>query len=154
MPFLFRLMAGSRVEKLGTVFSRTRGLLRAGGMKWKDRPIWYDIYNAYPPEIEPLYFREEPPVNPIRPILYKEDIIRAKFAKEVDRRSHPEQFMKMYNTALNETGSDSEAFARAVEKFRAVRKTEKRLGRPRVVVPDDAAAQTHAAKHTDIENDI
>lgn len=62
--------------------------------------------------------------------------------------------MKMYNTALNETGSDSEAFARAVEKYRSVRKTEKRLGRPRVVVPDDAAAQTHAAKHTDIENDI
>ncbi|KAI1893408.1 hypothetical protein AGOR_G00123420 [Albula goreensis] len=77
-------MAGSRLEKFGTVFTRVRDLMRAGVVKQKDKPIWYDIYAAFPPKREPLYVK---PVNKIYgkvtdsvpDIFYKEDIIRAKF---------------------------------------------------------------------------
>lgn len=77
-------MAGSRLEKFGTVFTRVRDLMRAGVIKHEERPIWFDVYAAFPPKREPLY---EKPVRPLKihaadtvpEILYKEDEIRAKF---------------------------------------------------------------------------
>ncbi|KAM4701393.1 small ribosomal subunit protein mS23 [Discoglossus pictus] len=76
-------MAGSRLEKLGTVFTRVRDLLRSGVIKPNEKPVWYDVYAAFPPKREPVY--EEPerrrrnlPDN-IPAILYKEDVVRAKF---------------------------------------------------------------------------
>ncbi|OQR77256.1 hypothetical protein BIW11_07227 [Tropilaelaps mercedesae] len=126
-------MAGSRVYKLGTVFSRTNGLLRAGGLKWEDRPIWYDVYEAYPPEIEPTFLRPAPPAEPIREILYKEDAIRARFAKEVDKNAHPEPFMRLYTAALNEQSSELDAFSLASERFKATQKTERKSVRTRPV---------------------
>ncbi|XP_058601085.1 28S ribosomal protein S23, mitochondrial isoform X3 [Onychostoma macrolepis] len=77
-------MAGSRLEKFGTVFTRVRDLMRAGVIKHEERPIWFDVYAAFPPKRDPLY---EKPVRPLKihaadtvpEILYKEDEIRAKF---------------------------------------------------------------------------
>ncbi|XP_044142914.1 28S ribosomal protein S23, mitochondrial [Bufo gargarizans] len=76
-------MAGSRLEKLGTVFTRTRDLMRAGVIKRNEKPIWYDVYAAFPPKREPTY---EKPLNRrnklpdnVPAILYSEDVIRAKF---------------------------------------------------------------------------
>ncbi|KAK2880903.1 hypothetical protein Q8A67_018171 [Cirrhinus molitorella] len=77
-------MAGSRLEKFGTAFTRVRDLMRAGVIKHEERPIWFDVYAAFPPKREPLY---EKPVRPLKihaadavpEILYKEDEIRAKF---------------------------------------------------------------------------
>lgn len=76
-------MAGSRLEKFGTVFTRVRDLMRAGVIKLEEKPIWFDVYAAFPPKREPLY---EKPVRPLKnaadtvpEILYKEDEIRAKF---------------------------------------------------------------------------
>ncbi|XP_072931871.1 small ribosomal subunit protein mS23 isoform X2 [Epargyreus clarus] len=57
-------MATSRLERIGTIFTRAEGLLKRGAMKPDDRPLWFDVYKAFPP---------------IRPILYKEDVVRAKF---------------------------------------------------------------------------
>uniref|UniRef100_A0A4X1SIU6 Small ribosomal subunit protein mS23 conserved domain-containing protein n=1 Tax=Sus scrofa TaxID=9823 RepID=A0A4X1SIU6_PIG len=37
-------MAGSRLETVGSIFSRTRDLIRAGVLK--EKPLWLDIYNA------------------------------------------------------------------------------------------------------------
>uniref|UniRef100_A0A8D0G7V4 Small ribosomal subunit protein mS23 n=1 Tax=Sphenodon punctatus TaxID=8508 RepID=A0A8D0G7V4_SPHPU len=76
-------MAGSRLEKLGTVFTRTRDLMRSGVMPVSKKPLWYDVYVAFPPLREPFY-RESRPYygkakDVIPPILYKEDEIRAKF---------------------------------------------------------------------------
>ncbi|XP_063002503.1 small ribosomal subunit protein mS23 [Elgaria multicarinata webbii] len=76
-------MAGSRLEKLGTVFSRTQDLLRSGVMSEAKKPIWYDVYAAFPPLREPLY-REPRPLygkasSTVPTILYQEDEIRAKF---------------------------------------------------------------------------
>ncbi|XP_053313368.1 28S ribosomal protein S23, mitochondrial [Spea bombifrons] len=76
-------MAGSRLEKLGTVFTRVRDLLRAGVIKPNEKPVWFDVYAAFPPKREPLY--EKPPKRMRHPpdnvpvILYQEDVIRAKF---------------------------------------------------------------------------
>ncbi|TSK49640.1 Nitric oxide synthase, inducible [Bagarius yarrelli] len=75
-------MAGSRLEKVGTVYSRVRDLMRAGVVKESKKPIWFDVYSAFPPKREPVY------VKPIRQtrqkteenvpeIFYKEDQIRA-----------------------------------------------------------------------------
>ncbi|ELT90724.1 hypothetical protein CAPTEDRAFT_48258, partial [Capitella teleta] len=72
-------MAGSRAEKIGTVFTRVTGLLRSGALKHDDRPLWYDVMAAFPPSTEPKYDRlklQQPPRN----ILYPEDNIRAKFS--------------------------------------------------------------------------
>uniref|UniRef100_A0A8C6U433 Small ribosomal subunit protein mS23 n=1 Tax=Neogobius melanostomus TaxID=47308 RepID=A0A8C6U433_9GOBI len=88
-------MAGSRLEKVGTVFTRVRDLMRAGVMKPHEKPIWFDIYAAFPPKRNPLYVkphirteknRPKRPERPERPetvpdIFYAEDHIRAKFYK-------------------------------------------------------------------------
>jgi hypothetical protein len=55
---------------------RVRGLLRSGALKEEDKPIWYDVYTAFPPKYEPKYDRPAPDV-PLRNIFYLEDTIRA-----------------------------------------------------------------------------
>ncbi|XP_063222082.1 small ribosomal subunit protein mS23 isoform X2 [Bacillus rossius redtenbacheri] len=68
-------MASSRLEKIGTIFSRVTGLLRSGAMKEVDKPLWYNLYKAFPPTYEPRFDRPAPNI-PIRNILYPEDEIR------------------------------------------------------------------------------
>ncbi|XP_060613048.2 small ribosomal subunit protein mS23 [Anolis sagrei] len=106
-------MAGSRLEKLGTVFSRTRDLLRSGVMPEAKKPIWYDVYAAFPPLKEPLYRNPCPRYTKdedlVPPIFYPEDQIRAKFyevygngpkAFELSRlsfKSACQRFVEKYN---------------------------------------------------------
>ncbi|XP_077996195.1 small ribosomal subunit protein mS23-like [Glandiceps talaboti] len=72
-------MAGlSRLEKLGTVFTRTRNLIRAGVITEKNKPVWFDVMQAFPPIEEPLFHRKTDQ-TPLKQILYPEDTIRAKF---------------------------------------------------------------------------
>ncbi|RUS79497.1 hypothetical protein EGW08_012729 [Elysia chlorotica] len=66
-------MAGSRRDKLGSIFSRLTGLLRSGAIKEEDRPIWYDVVKAFPPQPRP------PPKQNIPNILYPEDFVRVHF---------------------------------------------------------------------------
>ncbi|XP_001500490.3 small ribosomal subunit protein mS23 [Equus caballus] len=74
-------MAGSRLETVGSIFSRTRDLIRAGVLK--EKPLWFDIYNAFPPLREPVFRRPRLRYGkakaPIQDIFYHEDRIRAKF---------------------------------------------------------------------------
>ncbi|XP_055476466.1 28S ribosomal protein S23, mitochondrial isoform X1 [Psammomys obesus] len=74
-------MAGSRLERVGSVFSRTRDLMRAGVLK--EKPVWFDIYEAFPPLREPVYRRPRLRYGKakasIQDIFYQEDQIRAKF---------------------------------------------------------------------------
>lgn len=76
-------MAGSRLEKFGTVYTRVRDLLRAGVLKPEGKPIWYDVYAAFPPKREPLYQKPRrlkvSAADPVPQLFYKEDEIRAKF---------------------------------------------------------------------------
>ena len=49
-------------------------------MKPQDKPVWYDVYEAFPPKYEPRYDR--PPVKKeIQAIFYPEDVIRG-YVKE------------------------------------------------------------------------
>nr|XP_008269477.2 28S ribosomal protein S23, mitochondrial isoform X1 [Oryctolagus cuniculus] len=74
-------MAGSRLETVGSIFSRTRDLIRAGVLK--EKPLWYDIYAAFPPLREPVFRRPRLRYGKakalVQDILYHEDRIRAKF---------------------------------------------------------------------------
>ncbi|XP_006972093.1 small ribosomal subunit protein mS23 [Peromyscus maniculatus bairdii] len=74
-------MAGSRLETIGSVFSRTRDLMRAGVLK--EKPLWFDIYKAFPPLREPVFRRPRLRYGKakaaIQDIFYHEDRIRAKF---------------------------------------------------------------------------
>ncbi|KAM5179955.1 small ribosomal subunit protein mS23 [Mantella aurantiaca] len=76
-------MAGSRLERLGTVFTRTQNLIRAGVIKHNVKPIWYDVYAVFPPKREPTYLsppkRRQKLVENVPAIFYHEDVIRAKF---------------------------------------------------------------------------
>lgn len=73
-------MAQARLERIGTVFSRVQALLKGGAMKKEDRPLWYVIYQAFPPKYNPTFAQKTIDV-PIRPIIYEEDHIRAKLHK-------------------------------------------------------------------------
>ncbi|VFV38914.1 28s ribosomal protein [Lynx pardinus] len=59
----------------------TRDLIRAGVLK--EKPLWFDIYNAFPPLREPVFRRPRLRYGKakaaIQDILYPEDRIRAKF---------------------------------------------------------------------------
>nr|AAD34133.1 CGI-138 protein [Homo sapiens] len=74
-------MAGSRLETVGCIFSRTRDLVRAGVLK--EKPLWFDVYDAFPPLREPVFQRPRVRYGkakaPIQDIWYHEDRIRAKF---------------------------------------------------------------------------
>uniref|UniRef100_A0A8V5HHZ7 Small ribosomal subunit protein mS23 n=1 Tax=Melopsittacus undulatus TaxID=13146 RepID=A0A8V5HHZ7_MELUD len=73
-------MAGNRLHKIGSVFSRTRNLLRIGVVK---KPLWFDVYAAFPPRREPLYRVPRPRYgrvqDVIRSVFYPEDEVRARF---------------------------------------------------------------------------
>ncbi|XP_068150867.1 small ribosomal subunit protein mS23 [Drosophila tropicalis] len=99
-------MAQSRLEKIGTIFTRVQGLLRAGAMRQEDKPIWYDVYAAFPPKAEPSFDRPATAV-PIRNIFYKEDVTRAKLHKQNKpnetislfdhkRQTQSQQFLQIY----------------------------------------------------------
>lgn len=66
----------SRFEKLGTIFSRTTGLIKSGVTPPSDIPIWYSVYQAFPPKYEPRFKR--PPLNvEVKELYYPEDKKRA-----------------------------------------------------------------------------
>ncbi|XP_051492048.1 28S ribosomal protein S23, mitochondrial [Apus apus] len=73
-------MAGNRIQKIGSVFSRTRNLLRIGVI---EKPLWFDVYAAFPPLREPVYRRPRPRYGKVKdvvpPVFYAEDEVRAKF---------------------------------------------------------------------------
>ncbi|XP_070762415.1 small ribosomal subunit protein mS23 [Enoplosus armatus] len=87
-------MAGSRLERFGTVFTRVRDLMRSGVMKPTEKPIWYDVYEAFPPKRDPLYVK--PHTRPctkkqeaVPEIFYGEDEVRAKFYKQYGMGPRP-----------------------------------------------------------------
>ena len=56
--------------------NRIRGLIRSGALKEIDRPVWYDVYEAFPPKQEPVLNRNVQTKEPV-PILYMDDFIRS-----------------------------------------------------------------------------
>uniref|UniRef100_UPI00358F5E69 small ribosomal subunit protein mS23 isoform X1 n=1 Tax=Myxine glutinosa TaxID=7769 RepID=UPI00358F5E69 len=76
----------TRMYKVGSIYSRIQGLMRAGVLKYENRPLWFDVYKAFPPECEPLYQKRplDEDKDDVREILYPEDEIRAISQKFVD----------------------------------------------------------------------
>ncbi|KAK2847578.1 hypothetical protein Q5P01_010577 [Channa striata] len=87
-------MAGSRLERVGSVFTRVRDLMRSGVIKPTEKPIWYDVYKAFPPKRAPLYVK--PHTRPslkkeetVPEIFYREDEVRAKFYEQYGPGQRP-----------------------------------------------------------------
>ncbi|CAL2036819.1 unnamed protein product [Caenorhabditis brenneri] len=108
----------TRAERSGNIFSRVTGLIRAGQLNWEDRPLWYDVYISSPPLTPPDWNVKLPKFEePIRPIFYEEDVLRAKFYKtyrntagiQVDsaRTSVSQQFINEYKLVKSENSSAS-----------------------------------------------
>lgn len=64
------------------VLIRVRDLMRSGVLKPTQKPIWYDVYKAFPPKRPPLHVK--PHTRPstktqetVPEIFYKEDEVRA-----------------------------------------------------------------------------
>lgn len=55
---------------------RVTSLIKGGAMKSDDKPLWYVIYEAFPPKQEPRYDRPAPNID-IKDIFYTEDVLRA-----------------------------------------------------------------------------
>ncbi|XP_020289966.1 probable 28S ribosomal protein S23, mitochondrial [Pseudomyrmex gracilis] len=121
-------MAQSRLEKIGTIYSRVTSLLKGKAIKEEDRPIWLAIYEAFPPKYEPRYDRKLPK-KPIQPIFYEEDIIRARFHKDQsyipstnltdkNTKSATQNFLSMYRTIKEEEGlSENDAYTQAIQHY-------------------------------------
>uniref|UniRef100_A0A6I8NKX2 Small ribosomal subunit protein mS23 n=1 Tax=Ornithorhynchus anatinus TaxID=9258 RepID=A0A6I8NKX2_ORNAN len=89
---------------------RTRDLLRAGVMT--EKPLWYDVYAAFPPLREPVFRRVRQRYGKAKAlvpeILYQEDRIRAKFYSAYG--SGPRAF-ELFNSNFKSTSQ------RFVEKY-------------------------------------
>ncbi|XP_017068161.2 probable 28S ribosomal protein S23, mitochondrial [Drosophila eugracilis] len=104
-------MAQSRLEKIGTIFTRVQGLLRGGAMKTEDKPIWYDIYAAFPPKLEPRFDRPAPDI-PIRNIFYAEDVVRAKLHKQ----NKPQETISLFD---HKRSTQSQQFVQIYQDLKA-----------------------------------
>ncbi|XP_046818681.1 28S ribosomal protein S23, mitochondrial [Vespa crabro] len=120
-------MAQTRVEKVGTIYTRISSLIYGGAKAETGKPLWYTIYEAFPPKYEPKYDRVTPYI-PIRPIYYKEDVIRARFHQDcknldlinLSNKKYPSQtkkFLDTYNELRMLNLSDEAAYEQALEKF-------------------------------------
>ena len=68
-------MSVSRIKHVGTIFSRVDNLIKAGALAHEHRPLWFDIYKAYPPLEAPI-MRRKVEERPTVDIVYKEDFHR------------------------------------------------------------------------------
>ncbi|XP_034937484.1 28S ribosomal protein S23, mitochondrial [Chelonus insularis] len=121
-------MANTRLERIGTIYSRVTSLLEGKAWTSEHIPIWYNIYKAFPPKLEPKYDRVAPKIE-IKDIFYKEDIIRAKFQKEYnnylrydffksDTPSITQKFLAVYNDLEKSGIAEEELYEKAIEKFK------------------------------------
>ncbi|XP_047995158.1 probable 28S ribosomal protein S23, mitochondrial [Leguminivora glycinivorella] len=151
-------MASSRLERIGTIFTRVEGLITRSAMKADDRPLWFDIYKRFPPLTEPKFAKPLPEVKPIRPILYEEDVVRAKFHSagqgygainmlsptgETPIKKLVKQYEKLKSEGVPETELVEKASA-AVDTQYAQRQQEAAQQKTIVKNPDSVTAQVLA----------
>ena len=111
-------MAQSRIFKVGTVYSRMKRLLEKEATSPENKPVWYEIYEAFPPKYEPRYDRHTLPhgvgsrvksMPPPPKIFYKEDKLRAQYYKafmptDTDKEVLPVLEWKCENCGLPNKG--------------------------------------------------
>lgn len=102
-------MSLSRLDKIGTVYSRMSFLVKHGAIRPEYKPIWLEIYEALPPLHEPRWDRKsKKDSDKIPKILYKEDLVRAKFYKQFGERHE----VYSMNDNSDESVSVSQRFVR------------------------------------------
>ena len=73
-------MAQSRLHNVATIYTRLEGMVKVGTISKSDTPIWFRVYQKFPPQRPPD--AERPLVQkPLKTILYPEDSLRAQFYK-------------------------------------------------------------------------
>ncbi|XP_039553592.1 28S ribosomal protein S23, mitochondrial, partial [Passer montanus] len=73
----FAVSAARRAPPEPPVARRARSLVRSGLLR---KPLWLDVYAAFPPLREPVYRVPRPRYrsrDPIGAVLYREDTVRA-----------------------------------------------------------------------------
>ncbi|XP_050297601.1 probable 28S ribosomal protein S23, mitochondrial [Anthonomus grandis grandis] len=120
-------MASSRLERIGTIFTRTQGLIQSKALNWEDRPLWYDVYAAFPPKETPQYDRPVPNIK-LKNIFYPEDRIRAIFHRNNKRigathlagggKSLTQKFIDVYSklsVQYDGTATEEQIYKEAIE---------------------------------------
>lgn len=129
-------MAQSRTERIGTIFTRITSLLRADVLYPDNLPIWYEIYKAHPPKYEPNFSRKSSTMN-IQKIFYEEDLIRAKFHKDVslpiidmkkDKITQTQIFLTIYDCLLQGGVKKEEAYEKALKSYKTIFTTQRSSG--------------------------
>lgn len=64
------------------LIDRVRNLMHSGVIKLPEKPIWYDVYEAFPPKRVPLHVKPHTRLctkkrETVPEVFYKEDDIRA-----------------------------------------------------------------------------
>ncbi|XP_071878341.1 mitochondrial ribosomal protein S23 [Bombus fervidus] len=128
-------MAQTRTEKIGTIFTRITSLLRSDVLHPDNLPIWYEVYKAHPPKYEPAFSRKPSTMN-IQKIFYEEDVIRAKFHKDVslpiidmkrDKITQTQIFFTIYDCLLQGGVKKEEVYKKALKSYKIIFKTQKSL---------------------------
>ncbi|XP_018357843.1 PREDICTED: 28S ribosomal protein S23, mitochondrial [Trachymyrmex cornetzi] len=120
-------MAQSRLEKIGSIYTRIASLLKGKGIKEEDAPLWLVVYEAFPPKYEPKFDRRLPK-KPVTPIFYEEDLIRSRFHKDQkfipatnlaneNVKSATQNFLSMYQKINKEELSEDKAYERAMKQY-------------------------------------
>ncbi|KAL6256409.1 hypothetical protein P5V15_012522 [Pogonomyrmex californicus] len=130
-------MAQSRLEKIGTIYTRVASLLKGKAMKVEDVPLWFEVYEAFPPKYEPRFDRQLPKKR-VRPIFYQEDVIRARFYKDQsfipatnlaneNVKSATQNFLSIYEAIKKEGLSKDAAYEQAMKQYTSEMETRKEL---------------------------
>ncbi|XP_043461239.1 28S ribosomal protein S23, mitochondrial [Leptopilina heterotoma] len=127
-------MAQSRLEKIGTIFMRVQNLVKGGVLKKDELPIWYAVYEAFPPKYEPRFDRPGS-IAPLSNIYYTEDLIRAKFYKDFPGLTNPalssneptkcQQFIEEYRKLEKEGIPENEIYDKTREIFSSKLETDR-----------------------------
>lgn len=117
---------GTRAHKFGSIYSRVKNMLQSGLISQENKPIWFDVYEAFPPEREPVYapppspdqFGLIPKDNSVQKILYAEDWARVAVKRMFN------DFKSVYN--LNDQ-TNLNMSQRVIEIFRKIHQAEPHL---------------------------
>ncbi|XP_043263373.1 probable 28S ribosomal protein S23, mitochondrial [Colletes gigas] len=122
-------MAHSRLDRVGTIYSRITQLIRGGTMKDENIPIWYEVYKTFPPIYEPRYDRPGSK-EPLRNIYYEEDLVRAKFHNDMkflpsmslqDNKASPtRKFLDLYAIHKQDSSESTKAYERAMTRYKSI----------------------------------
>ncbi|XP_015610204.1 probable 28S ribosomal protein S23, mitochondrial [Cephus cinctus] len=125
-------MAQSRLERIGTVYSRISSLLKGGALKDIDKPVWYTVYEAFPPKYEPRFDREAPKTKYFD-IFYKEDYLRMEFQErnknlstnlmDTRRKSRTQEFISIYHDMKKNGVHQDVCFQKSLDKLLEQRPT-------------------------------